>query len=77
MPQEIQLTPEQQKEFNDRLALFNKDFEAVQLKYGLRAVARVPFPGGAVMVVPITVELINPAPSPYPAGQNGGLSKPE
>lgn len=50
--------PKDQKaaqDLQDRVTLFDRDFQVLQNKYQLRAVAQVIFPGGAVLSVPIQV----------------------
>ena len=40
----------------EKLKEFNGEITALQNKYGFRLVSRVGFPGGSVLVVPMTVE---------------------
>jgi hypothetical protein len=57
-----ELTPEQ-KDLQMRVQLFDKEFQAIQNKYCLRAVAQTLFPGGAVLTIPIQVYPFNPPPT--------------
>lgn len=53
----------EQKDFQLRVQLFDKEFRAIQDKYKLRVVSQVMFPGGAVLSVPIQVSPFNPVPT--------------
>ena len=59
-PTAPELTSEQ-KELQTRVQLFDKEFQTIQNKYRLRAVAQVVLPGGAVLTVPIQVFPFGPA----------------
>jgi len=69
-PKQPQVSQEE-KDMEQRIQLFDQEFQAIQRKYSLRAIAQLVFPGGAVLSVPIQVAPIPSAPS------SENASKPE
>lgn len=77
------MTPEQ-KDLQMRVQLFDKEFQALQNKYRLRAVAQLHIPGpggvptGAILTVPIQVYPYSqqPVAAPKPAAQADQASDP-
>ena len=65
MPNAKPLSAEQiaeQKDLQNRVEMFDKEFQALQTKYALRVIAQVRFPGGANLTVPIQVFPLGPLP---------------
>lgn len=54
-PNPNQAPTQEEKDFAERVQLFDKELVVLQNKYMLRIVANVEFPGGALLSVPIRV----------------------
>lgn len=61
-PKQPEVSPEE-KDMQQRVQLFDQEFQAIQRKYSLRVVAQLAFPGGALLTVPIQVFPIPQAPT--------------